>query len=1103
MTKTAQRPQPARILKHSDEDRMSVSLLSSALLRCRTVLFGLLAALGVAGSPSAAALPLTDGDSQEREIRGGESHAYTAELQAGQFLHVRVEENGIDLAVRLFDPKGTLVTGADSLDTNYAEATEDLAALAASAGSYRVEVTAAGEGSGRYLLQVQGPRAPSATDSVTADAVQTAWQGLTTPGISAIDQIQSLERAAALWREAGDVESFSEILFAIGKIRYEKLKKHDLALGDFRQTAEFWHRQAGRRSRIFEVESRTWMGRCLRNVERRQEAREVHKEALTLARELEIAGLQAENANLLGLLDLDDGEIRKGIDWQTQALDLARQAGDRSTEYRILNNLAISHEQLGSMQEAVALYIKALALAREIPDPIGETILLNNLGETYRSLGEPEKALENYRPAIERSDALKERSNTGAFLINQASAYRQQDQLDKARNSLDRALAIGREIQSKGIQVFALSHLSFLMLPLKQPEQAVEYAREAVSLAGSLEAQTISQYALGSALHGVGEAGAARTALDKALTLASQRGDRRQQAEISLALARLDRSVGTLDSALAHVRSAIALIESRRGRVLDMELRTSFLASKQDYYEFQIDTLMALHAKKPDGGFAAAALTASEQARARGLLDLLNEADVPLSADLALLEKEREARDAVSARDLFLRDLLIAKEPDPAKVAEAERKLDEAIERQENVQVELRQGSSHYQALTQPQILGFGEIQQQLLDGKALLLEYSLGTQRSFLWAVGPDSFASFELPGREEIEKLARRYYELLTVRNNRLPGELIPVWKKRIAEADLEAGNAARDLSRLILGPAEKMFGDRTLLIVADGALRYIPFAALPLPGTGEPLASRHEIVNLPSASVLAMLRRELRDRPTAPLTLAIFADPVFQKDDARFTRVGKAAGNQISNQPLRGGEEESVEIEFRRLTHSEKEAADIAALVPPGQVFKAIGFEASKEAVVSNRLKGYRNVHFATHGLLDSRPRLTSLVLSLYNGKGEHQDGFLRLADIYSLRLDADLVVLSACQTALGKEIRGEGLVGLTRGFMNAGAARVLASLWSVEDRSTAELMAGFYRGMLRDGLSPATALRQAQLAMAKNPVWQSPYYWAGFSLQGEWR
>ncbi len=420
------------------------------------------------------------------------------------------------------------------------------------------------------------------------------------------------------------------------------------------------------------------------------------------------------------------------------------------------------------------------------------------------------------------------------------------------------------------------------------------------------------------------------------------------------------------------------------------------------------------------------------------------------------------------------------------------------------MQVELREGNPRYAALTEPQPLDAAGIQRQILDGKAVLLEYALGSSRSFLWVVGPDSLRSFELPARDLIEKAAREYYELLTVRNNRRPGETLPAWKRRIADADARSGPAGRKLAEMILQPAEPFLGDRTLLVVADGALQYIPFAALPLPSTGEPLATRHEVVSLPSASALAVIRRETGERARAPRALAVFADPVFQEDDGRFPSRRPQGKGPKGPEPLTRGDERIDLSAFRRLVFAQKEADTIAALLPPAEVFKAAGFAASRSTVETAGLEAYRNVHFATHGVVDSRrPELSGLVLSLYNDKGERQDGFLRLNHIYNLRLDADLVVLSACRTALGKEIRGEGLVGLTRGFMYAGAARVLASLWSVEDRATAELMGSFYRGMIRDGLSPAAALRKAQLEMAKSPYHSSPYYWAGFSLQGEWR
>ncbi|HET9209290.1 MAG TPA: CHAT domain-containing protein, partial [Thermoanaerobaculia bacterium] len=455
--------------------------------------------------------------------------------------------------------------------------------------------------------------------------------------------------------------------------------------------------------------------------------------------------------------------------------------------------------------------------------------------------------------------------------------------------------------------------------------------------------------------------------------------------------------------------------------------------------------------------------------------------------------------------------LLTEGKADPRKLEEADRQLVEALDEYNRVQADLRASSPSYAALTQPQPLSVAQIQEQILDGKAILLEYALGPKRSFLWVVTPDSLQSFELPGRERIEKTARRYYELLTARNERHPSESLQAWKRRIDGTDAEALHAGSELSRMILAPAEHLLGERPLLIVADGALQYIPFAALPVSSSGAPLVIRHEVVSLPSASTLAVLRHEVRGRSRAPKTLAVFADPIFETTDPRLThRPERVDRMSLASETTRGwspADERQAGGErpaFRRLLSSRKEAETLAALVPRDQIFLAVGFSASRAKATSPELAQYRNVHFATHGVLDSRrPELSKLVLSLYDEKGRSEDGFLRLNDIYSLHLDADLVVLSACQTALGKEIRGEGLVGLTRGFMDAGAARVVASLWSVEDRATAELMGSFYRAMLRDKLSPAAALRRAQIEMTSRPGRKSPYYWAGFSLQGEWK
>ena len=193
------------------------------------------------------------------------------------------------------------------------------------------------------------------------------------------------------------------------------------------------------------------------------------------------------------------------------------------------------------------------------------------------------------------------------------------------------------------------------------------------------------------------------------------------------------------------------------------------------------------------------------------------------------------------------------------------------------------------------------------------------------------------------------------------------------------------------------------------------------------------------------------------------------------------------------------------FPPLPYTRQEAAAILELAPASERFAVLGREASRAAVLSGALRDYRFLHFATHGSFAATdPGGGRLVLAQSDPHGRPEaNGFLHLADIYELDLRADLVVLSACQSALGREVRGEGMMGMTRGFFYAGAERVLVSLWNVNDRVTVELMRRFYRGMLAEGLSPAAALRAAQDAIRRQARWRAPYYWAGFTLQGEWR
>jgi CHAT domain-containing protein len=387
-----------------------------------------------------------------------------------------------------------------------------------------------------------------------------------------------------------------------------------------------------------------------------------------------------------------------------------------------------------------------------------------------------------------------------------------------------------------------------------------------------------------------------------------------------------------------------------------------------------------------------------------------------------------------------------------------------------------------------------------LLDPDTVLLQLHLGSNGCYLWAVGSSTAAGYALGKEQPITGLARQLHQHLTARNERPPSESAEARARRIERADVASTTTARALSELVLWPAARAIaGKKRVVIAADGALHFVPFLMLPDPNAPEePLIAGHEVLSIPSVSVLAAVRGKNSGDPGAGKKLVLLADPVFEASDERITKAGTATV-VAALEPIRGVDGRSL----GRLPSSRAEAEAIAALVPGPNRRVLLDFEANRQAVLDGALADGRIIHFATHGLLDAaHPEGSGLVLSAFDPGGRPIEGTLRLVDIYGLRLNAELVTLSACETALGREIRGEGLIGLTRGFLHAGARRVIASLWKVSDRATSELMVVLYRSLMGEGSGASAALRNAVLSVRQDPKYRAPYYWAAFELQGDW-
>ncbi|NJL54255.1 CHAT domain-containing protein [bacterium] len=543
---------------------------------------------------------------------------------------------------------------------------------------------------------------------------------------------------------------------------------------------------------------------------------------------------------------------------------------------------------------------------------------------------------------------------------------------------------------------------------------------------------------------------------------------------------------------MADIQAAIDLLEALRQAAPAGELRQTYFASVQDYYQFYLDLLMDLHQQQPERGYDAQALAASESARARTLLDLLSEAgaDIRQGVPAALLQREKDLRQQISAREKQRLELASTAATAPqAEPLKAE--IDQLLQQQRQLEAEIRATSPAYAAIQYPTPLTAQQIQQQVLDPNTLLLQYALGDEQSYLWAVTPDSLQVHILPGRDELTAAVQRFRRATTGPSS--PGSL----------------QAATDpLSQLLLGPVADQLPGKRLLIVPDGALHFLPFAALSDPNQPDaPLVANHELVSAAATSALASQRQTLSQRTPAPKALALLADPVFTADDPRFP-----AGVRQPDQRAISGDQFNLPSRalraldrLSRLPGTRAEAEQILALLPDAQTRSALDFDANYNFATATDLSQYQIVHLATHGFFNPQnPELSGIILSLFDASGRPQpNGFLTLNDIFNLNLPAELVVLSACQTGQGDAIRGEGLVGLTRGLMYAGAERAVVSLWAVDDEATAALMVAFYEGILQDDLTPAAALRQAQEQIRQQEGWEHPYYWAAFTLQGEWR
>jgi CHAT domain-containing protein len=847
--------------------------------------------------------------------------------------------------------------------------------------------------------------------------------------------------------------------------------------------------------------------------------------------------------------------IRQSIGIFERALEKFTAAGAQREQNAALHNIGAQYSRLGQRQKAIEYLNLVLQRHRKLGLKREESQMLESLGSIYKAQGKWQSALEYYAESIalaKEADVYVSRISSFAEI---ASIYEKLDELDKAESYYRQSLELAKYIKSAMYMAGAINGLGKVAFYRKNYPQALAYFQEAVEVEKESKDhrnEVVYINGLGQTYFALGETARSIEYFERSLNLSRQKGDRIREAgtyrqlgnifletgqlgrseemllksleiyrqiedptnlaESLFSLARVSKKLGKLEQSQAFIEEALRLIESFRTNVNLSELRDSFSTKLSDFYGFYTELLMERHSRESAGGLDRQAWLASERGRARNLLNLLTEAaaDISEGVDRELLVKEREKYALLNVRLENLTKLLSGRN-NPKQVEVLRQEIETIKSEYQLIRAKIREKSPRYAALTQPEPVSVEALQRETLDAETALITYSLGSEKSYLWFITRTHRQVFELPQRALIEAAAQRSYGLLTARNTKLKFETSTEKRRRIAESDAELAAVSAELGRVLLGPVEKLLGNKRLLIVADGALQYIPFSAIRL--NGRYLVETNEIVNLPSASALSILRRDRQTRIRPPKTAVVLADPVFDVRDQRYTFARTKFDPAGSSPATRTSESadltraikeiEAEDLNILRLPYTRKEADAIAKLVAPGQRKIAVDFAATRRFALSDEMSQFAIVHFATHGILNNKnPELSGLVLSLIDESGNPLNGFLRTDEVFNMKLSAELVVLSGCKTGLGKEIRGEGLIGLTRGFMYAGASRVLVSLWDVNDEATAALMTLFYQNLLAKKMNPARALREAQLAILKDKRFSNPYFSMAFTLHGEY-
>jgi CHAT domain-containing protein/Tfp pilus assembly protein PilF len=1046
---------------------------------------------------------LSVGTILRRDLKKSDVELLVVTIPSAQFMTLTIEQSGVEVAVKVSAPDSGVPAEMESPYPG--SSVLSIAFLSEFSGQRSIQVTATDSlpAGGHCEISLHS-RDLLPDDHFRVDAQKAYMAGRQasrrTGSESWLKAIQEYQRALSLWRLAGDKYAEAFTYFRIGETYRTLLSDAASGIEAYNQAVALQTEIGDRRGEAYALNG---AGYCLANSGDLVGAIDSWNRSLQIRQELnDVAGVTSCLSNIGGAYSFL-GEPDKAQDFLTRAVETRRSIGDKGGAARTMINIAGLYQNLAEHQKALGLYQEALETLHN-SDKANEAKVLNNIGYSYLALGDIESSLEYCKDRSlpvgrEAGDPYTE----AAALTNIGSAFAMAGDFSSAIDWFKQSIDISLRAKSKWGEAWTRVYTGFALVSAGRPAAARQHfqsALETLTVVPDRRGEATALAGLGSVLAALGKPKDALARYATAVELARQIKDRQTEAYALYGMARAHLGAGDARKAADSMVMALSIIESLRADLISQRLRTTYFASVRDFYDAAIDAEMRLEGVEPAGGHIARAFELAERAKARVISEMLVAANIRVGTDVnaTLLARARALEQRVQAKaDSAV--LLLSKDAKSQAGQTAEKEWETSLAEYNRVNDQILASSPRYAAMMHPQQLTIKDIQSRLLGPDVALIEYHLGESNSYAWIVTETSIAAHALPGRRQIEESARSVYEALATRPHApSPSQY---WEK-----------AAR-LSHTILGPVLAGVRARHVVIVAEGALQYLPFAALPDPRAAtsraassglnlHPLMANCEVVEVPSAAAFDLLRHEAGARTPAQHEIAILANPVFNKDDQRINDRSRQASSSVA----RRGESTAyigTETSLPALFASEDEARAIMRMASAGDAMLALGFDATRARAKSD-LGDFRIVHFATHALVDSsHPERSRIVLSMFDGQGNAQNGLLRLTDIYGMSLHADLVVLSACQTALGKDVKGEGMIGLTRGFMYAGAARVMSTLWNVDDDESARFISLFYEKLLKQRKAPAAALREAQIEIWKKNPSRPPSTWGAFVLFGDWR